>query len=121
MTVVAITARYGRRAARYRTIRGDIAHNDKAVRADLDVVAHCDRTEENCTGSDEDVVTNCRMALAHVLAGTTESDVVKHDAVATDHRCLTYHYSGAMVTKISFAYSRARMNLKASKETGYLR
>lgn len=120
MAVVAVAARDSCRAARYSAMRRDIAHNYKTVRADFDIVTHVNRTEKDCASSYQNVVTDRRMALTRVLARSSESNVVKHDAVATDHCSFANYHAGAVVAEITFAYRCARMNLEARKETGYL-
>jgi len=104
----------------YRTVVRHIAHNDEAVRADLDIVPHHNWPQQGRSGTDKNIVANCWVALPLVLARSSQRDVVKQDAVVADYGCLSDYHTHSMIDEEPLANSCARVNLKAGQEAVYL-
>src|SRR5271165_2143206 len=91
------------------------AGTDAAVLANYDVAQHLRARADN------DIVADCRMALAALLAGAAQGHALIQRHIITDDRSLANNHAHSVIDEEPAADLRAGMNLDASYELGELR
>jgi hypothetical protein len=89
----------------------NVMHDNKRVGAYAGIGTDRDGPQEDAIGTDQNVVSDRRVAFPFMLAGPPQRDVMEHHAVFPDLRRFPDNDTDAVINKKSFAYFRRRMNL----------
>ncbi len=91
--------------------------DDNRIGADAGTVANNNGAEDLGTGADDDIVTQRRMTLALLPAGTAQSDTVLQRAIVAYLRRFTNHHAHAMIDEETPADRGAGMYFNAGQPT----
>ena len=81
------------------------ARRDARESADFDIA------EDFCSGADQHAATDFRVAVAGLLAGAAERDILQNRNIVFDHRRRADDEAGRMIEKHALPYARRRMNV----------
>ena len=93
-------------------------HDDKGICAYLSVISHGNWAEKDGTCPNVYVISDSWMALACMLTGSSECDIVEHHAVVADLRGFADDHARPVIDKEISSDFSCWMDLHSGPETG---
>src|SRR6266567_565669 len=81
-------------------------------------VADLDIADDLCARAEHDAAPNLGMAVAPILAGAPERDIVENRNIVLDHRGLPDHQAGGVIEEDATADRRRRMDVGLKHRRG---